>query len=278
MSSVPPDSDHDPNSADGAPPNPYGAAPNPYGAPPENPYANTYGTPPNPYGASAYQQGPGYVPPVAAPLPLGEAIKQLPSQYIKILTKPSAMTFAEEMGKASWDIIWIQLLFLAIITAIFGYVASLITTVNIPSTTSGTASPISAATIRAIISGASLSYIILIPIGFFIGMGIMYGLAKLFGGQGRFVTQGYAFLLYEVPLGIVMSMIGLIPLAGSFIALAISVYELVLSIFVIMAVHRLSGGKATAVILIPAAVGLLLVCAAVIIIIVIIVNAAQHIH
>jgi hypothetical protein len=35
-------------------------------------------------------------------LSLIEAIGQLPRQYIKVLCRPSAQTFREEMGKASW--------------------------------------------------------------------------------------------------------------------------------------------------------------------------------
>jgi hypothetical protein len=33
----------------------------------------------------------------ATPLPLGQAIRELPSQYIKVLTRPAVQTFAEEI-------------------------------------------------------------------------------------------------------------------------------------------------------------------------------------
>jgi hypothetical protein len=98
-------------------------------------------------------------------------------------------------------------------------------------------------------------------IGFFIGQGITYGLAKAFGGQGTFTTQAYTFLLFQVPLGIVVGLLGLIPVLGSFIGAAVGIYEIVLSVFAVMGAHRLNGGKATAVVLIPAAVVVLLVCA-----------------
>src|SRR5437764_689764 len=90
------------------PPN-YGTPPN-YGPPPSYQQQN-YGTP---YGALNYGQ-PGYGTPVAsAPLPLGEAVRQLPNQYIKVLTKPSVLTFDQEKGKAAWDIVWVQLIILAV--------------------------------------------------------------------------------------------------------------------------------------------------------------------
>src|SRR5437588_11930731 len=101
-----PDSGQGPYSEYSAPPPPQPQ--NPY-ATPENPYATP---PPAPAGYDY-----GYAVPPAAPLPLGEAIQQLPGQYIKVLTRPSAMTFAEEMGKASWGIVWVQLIGLAIIAA-----------------------------------------------------------------------------------------------------------------------------------------------------------------
>src|SRR2546425_13266010 len=102
----------------GAPQNPYqgegqpgSAGQEPYSGygtpPPQNPYASPqqgpYGAPPPQYGTPPNQQsGYGYAPPQQAPRPIGQAIQELPNQYIKVLTKPSAQTFAEEMGKADW--------------------------------------------------------------------------------------------------------------------------------------------------------------------------------
>src|SRR6266702_2783760 len=75
----------------------YGTPQNPYGTPPPQ-----YGTPPNQQGGYGY----GYPPPQQAPRSIGQAIQELPNQYIRVLTKPSAQTFAEEMGKADWAMIW----------------------------------------------------------------------------------------------------------------------------------------------------------------------------
>lgn len=182
------------------------------------------------------------------------------------------MTFAEEMGKASWDIVWVQLIGLAIISAILSYLASLIS----PTYNSTSTSSISTGTLRAFAVGLSFGSVIIIPVFFFIGMGIYYGLARAFGGQGRFVTQSYIYLLFGVPIGIVTSIVNLIPYIGFVIAFAISIYSIVLNIFSIMAVHRLSGGKASAVVLIPLGVVLLLVCALVVLFVTLIAAALQH--
>ena len=166
------------------------------------------------------------------------------------------------MGKASWDIVWVQLIFYAIISTVLSYLATLISGSNLNSTSSsGSVSPALLDSIRSITLGITFGQIIIIPLFFFIGMAIIYGIARAFGGQGRFVTQSYSYLLFDVPLGIVSSLIGLIPIAGAFIALAIGIYRIVLAIFSVMAVHRLTGGRATAVVLIPIGVALLLACA-----------------
>ena len=251
------------------PQNPQGALQNPYRPPVENPYANP------PYTDASYanyQGGPGYTPPQSAPLPLGEAIRNLPSQYLKVLTKPGPMTFAEEMGKASWDIVWVQLIGIAVISAILSYLATLIS----PGFTSTSSSSLNIAAYRSIIAGVSFGTIILVPLFFFIGVGIYYGLAKAFGGQGRFLTQSYTALLVSVPIGIFSGLINLIPIAGGFIAIVVSIYSIILNIFSIMAVHRLSGGKATAVVLIPIGVAVLLACGLAIVIVTIIAAAVQN--
>ena len=264
-----------PNSGYGTPANPYDAPQNPYPystpPPPENPYATPS------YGGPYYQEAPGYGPPPSAPRPLGEAIRELPEQYIRVVTKPSPLTFVGEMGKASWDIVWVQLIGLAVISVILGYLGTLISpNAYMPNT--GT-TPVSAATmqsIRSITLGITLGEIILIPAFFFLGMAILYGLAKAFGGQGRFVTQSYTYLLFDTPLGIISSIVSLIPFAGLLIAFIIGVYRIILAIFSIMAVHRLSGGRATAVVLIPIGVALLLACGLLLVFIAIVAAALQQ--
>jgi len=224
------------------------------------------------------------MPPVqAAPLPLGEAIRQLPNQYIRVLTKPSAATFAVEQGKAAWNIVWIQLLIYAVILAALGYIGSLIglsfgAFSSLMNTGSLSSSGINPGTLQAVAASSSFGEIILVPLDFFIVVGIYYLLAKAFGGQGTFLAQGYSFLLYHVPIGILSGVIGLIPILGGIVAFALYIYGIVLNVFLIMATHRMSGGKATAVVLIPIAVIAVLVCALGIIFFALIAAALRQTH
>ena len=193
-----------------------------------------------------HHQQPGYgygVSPVqAVPLSLGEAMRQLPKQYIKVLTKPSTATFAEEQGKASWSSVWVQLICYALVGAVLIYLADVI------SQTGSSGLNLATFFIVAVVA------IVVIPIGSFIAVGIYYLIAKAFGGQGTFLAQIYTTLLYSVPLGILVALLGLIPDLGKIANIVSGGYEILLSVFMIMGVHRLSGGKATAVVLIPVAV------------------------
>src|SRR5436309_7161671 len=63
---------------------------------------------------------------LVTPLPLAQAIQALPRQYFRVLTKPSVATFAEEMGKASWNIVWVQLIGLGIIIVLLDFLRSLL--------------------------------------------------------------------------------------------------------------------------------------------------------
>jgi hypothetical protein len=251
----------------------YGTPQNPYASPPPQ---NPYGTPPPQYGAPPYQQGGsgyGYAPPQQAPRSIGQAIQDLPNQYIKVLTKPSAQTFAEEMGKADWGIVWVQLIGLAIIGTVFGLIGTAIGVASNPFTRTGTFNP---NTFLAFTVSGSIFSIIAVPLGFFIIVGIQYLLAKAFQGQGTFLAQSYTRTLFDVPLGIARYVLGIIPILGGIIGFALSIYGIVLNIYSIMAVHRMSGGRATLVVLIPIIVLFALLFLCIFVFVVLILAATSH--
>lgn len=244
----------------GNPQDPYGSQ---YSQPLGNPQ-DPYSPPPPPdyaYASYGYGYGQGQQ---ATPLPLGEAIGQLPGQYWKVLSKPGAATFAEEAGKAEWGIILIQLFGVAIIGAILGTISSAMNRTNMQSLMNqlNANNPNAATTPAATLSPAASFFISLAItlVFFFVAQGIYFGLAKAFGGQGSFTAQTYSALLYQTPIGILSSLLGLIPFLGGLASIALGIYGIVLAVFMVMGVHRLSGGKASAVILIPLGVVVLLTC------------------
>ncbi len=198
--------------------------------------------------------------PPPGPLPLGMAIKQLPGQYKRILMQPGTASFSWEMGKAKWDIVLVQLIGLAVLSAALTSLIWLIFTAASDILFGSLLDQQPAVLPLLTLSSALLlagALLVLVPASFFFSQGITYLLAKAFGGQGTFLAQVYTALLYQVPISIISLVLSLVPFVGSVASLA-SIYGYVLQAFSLMAVHRLSGGKATAVVLIPIAVGLVL--------------------
>jgi Yip1 domain len=163
--------------------------------------------------------------------------------------------------------VWVQLGILIVVGVVLGLISGLVGSALVGAATgsSSVAGSLAAFTV-ATSAGSAFFRIIFIPLGFFIGAGIQYLVAKAFNGQGTFLQQSYSQLLYKVPLDIVgyvlTTILGFIPILGGIldvlIFLALFVYSVVLNIFQIKAVHRLTGGKAAAVVLIPYAVLLVL--------------------
>ncbi len=94
------------------------------------------------------------------------------------------------------------------------------------------------------------------PLFFFIGVGIYQLLARAFGGRGTFIAYSYSSLLYAAPiaivtnvLNIIIALLGLPSAIASSLGIGLGIYSIVLQVFMTMAVHRLSGGKATWVVL-----------------------------
>ena len=172
--------------------------------------------------------------------PLRAALLQLPQQYFKAVVKPSVATYTQDKGNAAWGVVWIQLLAWAILDAALGLLVNLIS----PPANNSVFS-------RFFAIATSYGLVIVVPALFFLLMGIIYLLAKYFGGQGTFLEQCHTSLSIQAPLGILSKLLALIPGIGRILNSVLSLYGIVLQVLVIMAVHRLSRGKAIATILLP---------------------------
>ncbi len=111
--------------------------------------------------------------------------------------------------------------------------------------------------IGAILRGGSVMLIVGAPIlavlFSFVGVGILYLLARLFGGTGDY--KGYYTAL---GIGDLPAWAGIIPFLGAFVAL----WSIPVAVIVTERVHKISTGKAVAVVLIPVALAVLLGLAA----------------
>ena len=171
---------------------------------------------------------------------LHASLEQLPQNYFKAIVKPSVATYTHNKDNASWSLVWTQLLIWAILDAALALLVNLISP---PATGSSFSQLFALAT--------SYGLIVVVPGLFFLLMGIVYGFARYFGGQGTFLEQCHASLSIQAPLGVLSKLLALIPVVGRILNSVLSLYGIILQVFVIMAVHRLSPGKAIATILLP---------------------------
>lgn len=198
----------------------------------------------------------GFVP-RGQPLPFREAVRQLPQRYRFVLTRPGLEPFLPELGLAEWRIVWFQLLGYTGIATLLAFLHTLL--FPAPADVSPNANGLSNSSIvQAGNPGSSLGLLLLIPLLFFVAMGVLYGLARAFGGHGSFVQQVYTTLLFFIPCGVLVSALSIIPFAGSFLSAFLGIilflYCIVLQCFATVAVHQVTGGKATAATIITALV------------------------
>jgi hypothetical protein len=223
--------------------------------PPVNPVSPPFGYGPN-SGAILPQEGFGLplkmsVMPPATPLPLWTAVRQLPSQYWYVLRHLQPATFVQEDGKAAWNIIWVQLLILGVAEALhflsLDFFEFSLSILQAPSTE-----------FLIIAIPTLFGIIVLVSLCFFIGAGILHLIAKAFGGRASFLSYCYGCTLILTPISLASLALAIIPCIGLAAGLAGSIFAIVALIYMTMGIQRLSGGRASAVVLILVAIGVLL--------------------
>lgn len=205
------------------------------------------------------------------PRPLGAASIRLPLLWLKAIFTPSAQFFAAEGERASWGLVWIQILLLVLIPGVLAFLRSLDRSAAARDATNSEAlgNLLSALTVSTTLVGIIVQ-ILIVPLLFFFGLTIEFLIARAFRGQGRLVWQGHAALLYQVPLAIVGSAISTLFLAihlpvalrlslYPIISLALFIYSLFLNIVAIEGVHRLTRGRSTLVVVVTYAIFALIV-------------------
>lgn len=215
----------DPNEAQqNVPPDEYPSPPGDYPPPTPGEY------PPPPPGA--YPPPPGAYPPPPRPA-AGFDFQSLLQRYITVLRNPGVATLSAEAPYANWTAVWLGLVALAIVRAIFGFITAL------EYRTVGGSGPSSGSVIGSLITTFA---------SFFVVAGVAYLLARLFGSTAEFLPYAYVLTLFLVPLGIIGAVAGIIPILGGLISFAAGIYSLILWYFATIAVPRLSEGQAIGVI------------------------------
>ena len=98
---------------------------------------------------------------------------------------------------------------------------------------------------------ASLSLIIIGPIGFLIGVGILHLFATVLGGRGQYGRYAYLTAAFSAPLTILSSLLGFVPVVGGCVSVILSIYQLALAYYATRVEYRLSQGRAIVVVVAP---------------------------
>lgn len=202
------------------------------------------------------------------------------STWLNVLTHPGEPVFAEERAKPSATlgtaIIWMAIaaVIVGIVAVIRGFIfrnqlqaaggiQGILSSLNLPTEFMSQIDPavmdqvVAPRTTAAILTGGFWAVVGTI-LGFLIGVGILFLIAKVFGGTGEFGRYSYLIAAFAAPIMIVSSLLGLIPVVGGCIGFLLWIYEIGLAYFATKVEHNLTQGKAIAVILLPIALIILL--------------------
>jgi len=212
-------------------------------------------------------------PPPAPQAPVPSGFLNIFRKWVNVTTHPGAQSFASELPTANWGDIWIGLAIVAVVTAALGFfILEIVRSIALNALANNPQIPpdqLQGATqVFNALPSFAVAYLALVPIGFFFSMGVYWLFAKMFGGTGSFRDQAYAYSLFYVPLQTISALLVLIPFLGGLVSAGLGIYSIVLTVYSVMASHRLSGGRATAVVLLPIALVFILACALAVILII----------
>ena len=184
--------------------------------------------------------------------------------WVNVLTKPGEAVFEAERQKASATLttalVWIVLA--TLVTELFG----LLQTQLFSSSLDGMESMfelmpaefraqmemlIDTGAFAGIMRAMNLGSIIIEPIFFIIGIGILHLVASVLGGQGQFGRYAYFNATFSAPLSIIGSLLGFVPVLGACVGFILPIYGWVLTYFATKAEYGLSDGRAIVVVLVP---------------------------
>ena len=198
--------------------------------------------------------GGGFPPPVGTPPPAFGAKGTL-QDFLRnaqtVVTKPAVASFDAAKSFAGWN--------------------TILLTVGIASGIRGVLGAISSRYVNAAVFGFGKKALVAYNpvsifaydtigtfIGFFIGVGILYLIARAFKGTGDFLTYAHALALISVPVTAISAVLGLIPILGGLAAMALGIYAIYLAILATVSTHQLPMDRAVWVVLIPVLVGAVL--------------------
>ncbi len=193
--------------------------------------------------------------------------------WLNITTRPGEPAFEEERAKPQANIttaaIWVGLA--ALVAGIFamiqgamavrqfqamGGVQGILGQFNLPPEVMDQVNQLPAGLIPGMGTpgvgiGALITGILSAIISFIIFAGVLQLVAKLLGGTGSFSKYTYLLAAIYVPVTLVSSVLGIVPLLGGCISFILWIYQLVLAYYATRVEHKLSSGRSIIVVLAP---------------------------
>ena len=169
---------------------------------------------------------------------------KLAQQSFKVVTTPAVPTMREAMAQANWRATGALLIMLLLSSNLVSALFFLASTVFV--------STREFAGRWYHLASPGLSVFMIPPLCVLVGIVILYGLARLFGGRGTFLSTLYTTLLFQVPFILLDTICALFPLGQEkgliltfvLVRLAIQLSCAVFQVLVLRAVHELSPGRA----------------------------------
>ncbi|PNY82142.1 YIP1 family protein [Deinococcus koreensis] len=123
-------------------------------------------------------------------------VQDMFAQSVAVLTQPSPATFERYERRGSLNSALLYVMVAAVVSAAIGAFFALFQS-------------------DVTFFGQLISRLIIIPVQFFVFTGLVYLIGKnLFKGTGTYPEVAYTFALFFVPLSIVSTLIGIIPILG----------------------------------------------------------------
>ena len=179
---------------------------------------------------------------------------------LSMLVWPRSKSFAQDVAFSGWTLTC-QILIWTVVATVCAWIYRWLHPLQMITSSNGklvyTASP---ATVQQLVLDIALGLLILIPLTYFIDMGIIFALSRRAGGVGSFRAQCSAMLLFLVPLGITNSLIQFVPVIGIIAAIAFFFCGLYLQVKAIREIHLIPTSQAIEIVLIPLAALLIFGC------------------
>ncbi len=175
-----------------------------------------------------------------------------------VLTRPATASFDVAEPYANWNVILVTLAIAAVARGALGAISGAYTSAALFAF--GRTTAVSYHPIATFFGDAIGTFI-----GFFVGAGILYLIARAFSGTGNFLNHSHALALIIVPVTIADAVFGLVPILGGLASFALGIYAIYLAVLAIASAHRLPVNRAVWVVLIPVFAGVVLALCAVVV-------------